>query len=304
MRKAFGRVVGVGRQVFASFQAHQGVTLAASIAYFSVISLAPMLVVVLGVTTVFVDPTTGEDQLFAEIENVVGSQGAEALSTMIESAQPEERSTFMSIIGVLTLIFGSTTLFTKLSQALNVVFDFRATGAARQKVVQTIKRRTMSLVVVLGIAFLLLLSLIVDTAIVSLFGRIRGLLGDGSAVVLLIAQQIVSIGFSALLFGAIIMIMPDHRIPPKPAWWGGVVTAALFALTKVLFGVFLGNQNVASSYGAAGAVVVILLWIYVSSALLLLGAELTAQLMGGVKHLEAPAESETEGRPTEEEPQG
>jgi membrane protein len=292
MSNGISRLTGLAKQVFASFTAHRGVTLAASIAYFSAISLAPMLVVVLGVTTVFVDPATGEHQLYTEVENVVGSEGAAALATMIESAQPENRSTFMSIFGVLALIFGSTTLFTKLSQALNVVFEFDATGAARKKIVQTIKRRTTSLIVVLGIAFLLLLSLIVDTAIVSLFGHLRGLLGEGSAVALLISEQLVSIGFTAILFGAIIMIMPDHRIPAKPAWWGGLLTAGLFTVTKFLFGVFLGNQNVASSYGAAGAVVVILLWIFVSSALLLLGAELTAQLMGAPKHADEQPDHE------------
>lgn len=91
MRNAISRGVELGKQVVASFQAHKGVTLAASIAHFSVISLAPMLVVVLGITTVFVDPATGEDQLFAEVENVVGRVGAAAVSTMIESAQPENR---------------------------------------------------------------------------------------------------------------------------------------------------------------------------------------------------------------------
>lgn len=103
-------------------------------------------------------------------------------------------------------------------------------------------------------------------------------------------EQIVSMGFSAVLFAAIIKIMADHHIHAKPAWWGGLLTAGLFAITKLLLEIFLGNSNIASSHGGAGAVVVILLWIFVSGALLLLGAELTAQLMGAPKHADTGEE--------------
>lgn len=249
--------------------------MAAGVSYFSLVSLAPMFVIVLGITTLFVDPATGESQLLAQVATIVGRQGANAISSMIESARVAERSLVMNIAGFAVLVFGATTLFAKLADALNVIFG-TPQSVEQRMLIPTLRRRLLSLTLVVGIGFLLLVSLIVDTAIVSLFERVRVFLERRVAVALAILEFLFSTGLSAVLFATIIKVMPERSVPWREALAGGLVTSVLFAVTKIGFGIVLGNQSVATSYGAAGAVVVILLWVYVAALVLFLGAEFAA----------------------------
>ncbi|MFW5689248.1 MAG: YihY/virulence factor BrkB family protein [Spirochaetota bacterium] len=263
------------KTVLRSFQEHRCVMMAAGVSYFSLVSLAPMFVIVLGITTLFVDPATGESQLLAQVATIVGRQGANAISSMIESARVAERSLVMNIAGFAVLVFGATTLFAKLADALNVIFG-TPQSVEQRMLIPTLRRRLLSLTLVVGIGFLLLVSLIVDTAIVSLFERVRVFLERRVAVALAILEFLFSTGLSAVLFATIIKVMPERSVPWREALAGGLVTSVLFAVTKIGFGIVLGNQSVATSYGAAGAVVVILLWVYVAALVLFLGAEFAA----------------------------
>ncbi|MFW6288454.1 MAG: YihY/virulence factor BrkB family protein [Spirochaetota bacterium] len=260
------------------FRRDHCVMFAAGIAYFALVSLAPMLVIALSVTTIFVDPATGEAELLTQIASIIGSDGAEAIAGMIESARVAERSRTATIVGAAVLVFGATTLFAKLADSLNAVFG-REEQVRRVTIWRTTRSRILSLTVVVGIGFLLLVSLVVDTAIVSLFDHIRDFLQERLAVVLVVVQAVFSIGLSTVLLGALLKVMPARHIPWNDALAGGLLSSILFAFTKVLFGLYLGGRDLTSSYGAAGTIVAVLLWIYAAALVLFLGAELAAARM-------------------------
>ena len=275
--------------------------LAGGVAYFALISLAPMLVIALRVTALFVGQSTGQEELLDQLATIIGSAAAETVASMIESARLAERSTVTTVIGVVIIIFAGTTLFAKLGEALNAVFgvgyeagagtrDEAAAGAAGDTeskgrgfvrpgvVVRTLKRRLFSLALVVAIGLFLLLSLVVDTAVVSLFPTIRRFLAEQLAFMLAALNLLLSTALSALLFATVLKVMTDRSIAWRNALAGGATTAVLFSAAKIAFGLALGNQSVASTYGAAGAVVVLLLWVFLAAVALLVGAELAAVL--------------------------
>ncbi|MFP4113805.1 MAG: YihY/virulence factor BrkB family protein [Spirochaetota bacterium] len=278
MKRTLRPIVDLISEIVRRFQDHRCVTLAASVAYFSIVSLAPMLVIVLNVSSVLVEPSVGEERLMAQVADVVGREGAATIRSMIRSAQVAERSPAMTVVGIVTLVFGASTLFAKLGEALSVVFA-AARPRPRGALARTVRSRLLSLTVVIGIGFLLVVSLIVDTAIVSLFDRITVFLERRLAVGLALLEFAFSTSFTAALFATVLKVMPEGHVPWRYALEGGLVTALFFTATKVGFGLLLGNQSVASSYGAAGAVVVVLLWVFVAAVVLLLGAELASVRM-------------------------
>jgi membrane protein len=291
--------------------------LAGGVAYFALISLAPMLVIALRVTALFVGQSTGQEELLGQLGTIIGSAAAETVASMIESARLAERSTVTTVIGVAIIVFAGTTLFAKLGEALNAVFGVqpsarsRAASGAGSKagagmrsgardeapaggaggtdpkgrgfvrpgvVVRTLKRRLFALALAVAIGLLLLLSLIVDTAVVSLFPTIRRFFAEQLAFMLAALNLLLSTALSALLFATVLKVMTDRSVAWRNALAGGATTAVLFSAAKIAFGLALGNQSVASTYGAAGAVVVLLLWVFLAAVALLLGAELAAVL--------------------------
>jgi membrane protein len=275
MRRFLKKALGTVGEVLNRFRKHRCIMLAAGVAYFALVSLAPMIVLALSVTSLFVDPAAGETQLLTQIETIVGEAGTETIAGMIESAQLAERTPAMAIVGVVVLVFGATTLFAKLTDSFNVIFG-QGPLAGSSTVWRTIRSRLISLSVVVGIGFLLLISLIVDTAVVSLFGRIKNFLAERLAFLLAAVQAIASVGITTVLLSAVMKVMPARHVSWADAFAGGVVAAVLFSATKLLFGLYLGSRDVASSYGAAGAVVVVLLWVYAGGIVLFLGGEYAA----------------------------
>ena len=280
-------------EVAVGFRRDRCVMLAGGVAYFALISLAPMLVIALRVTALFVGQSTGQEELLDQLGTIIGSAAAETVASMIESARLAERSTVTTVIGVVIIVFAGTTLFAKLGEALNAVFGVRPPARSRAAsgtepkgrgfvrpgvVVRTLKRRLFSLALVVAIGLLLLLSLIVDTAVVSLFPTIRRFLAEQLAFMLAALNLLLSTALSALLFATVLKVMTDRSIAWRNALAGGATTAVLFSAAKIAFGLALGNQSVASTYGAAGAVVVLLLWVFLAAVALLVGAELAAVL--------------------------
>ena len=285
MKRLIKPAIDIASSTLERFQTHNCVMLAAGIAYFSLISIAPMLVLVLSITTIFVGPGTGERQLLTQLADFIGRDGADAVAGMVESARLGGRSVWMTIIGGAVLLFGATTLFAKLTDSLNVVFE--VPEKVRTSTIRgTLRSRLVSLSVVVGIGFLLLVSLVADAALVSLFGHIREFLQQRVAIVLAVFQFLVSTALSTVLLGAIMEVMPARRPSWRHALAGGLFSALLLAATKLLFGLYLRHGNIASSYGAAGAIVVVLLWAYAAAIVLFLGAEFAAVLM--VRHGETP----------------
>jgi membrane protein len=254
--------------------ADNGLALAASIAFFTIFSLAPLLLLVVALASL----AFGQDQTRAEIQNqfasLMGPESAQFIAEVISRASVGPRGA-AAVIGVGTLIFGATGVFVQLKAALNSVWGVQIKPEkARATLVRLIWDRVVSFAMMLVIAFLLLASLAVSAALAAL-ARWSSALAPGWELLTQIVNGGVTFVVIAFLFGAAFKILPDVRIGWRVVWFGGAVTALLFMIGKELIGMYLGRDSIASVYGAAGSMIVILMWVYYSSIIFLYGAEVT-----------------------------
>jgi membrane protein len=244
--------------------------LGAALAYYTVFSIAPLLVIAVGVAGVVFGPDAARGQIVGQIAGLVGEQGAQAIEEMIEHAGRQRGAGLgASLIGLATLLFGASGVFGELQSSMNAIWGVKPRPG--RGLLGMLRDRFASFTMVLGIAFVLLVSLVVSAALAAL-GRVLGAGEEGALHVLNLA---VSFGVVTLLFAATFKYVPDIEIEWRDVWIGAAVTALLFTVGKLAIGLYLGKAGVASAYGAAGSLVVVLVWVYYSAQILFLGAEFT-----------------------------
>lgn len=262
-------------------------TLSAAIAYYTVFSIAPLLLIAIAVAGLFWGEEAVRGEIFGSVRGLVGDQGAVAIQSFVESASLSASTTLATIVGVVTLIVGATSLFAQLQESLNRVWKVKTKPHAG--IWPLVRQRLLSLSLILVIAFVLLVSLILSAVISAASKYAQGFLPGGS-VIWRVVDIAFSLGVTTVLFAAIYKILPDVRLRWRDVWAGGLTTAVLFTIGKSLIGLYLGKSTVSSSYGAAGSLVIILLWTYYSSMVLMLGAEFTRyHSMWGGRKLELKA---------------
>jgi membrane protein len=241
----------------------------AALAYYTVFSLAPLVLVAIAIAGLVFGEKAAQGEIADEIQNVVGPTVAAAIQSMLESARDATGSTTASIIGIVLLIFGASGVFVQLQSSLNAIWDVptRTTGGLWG----FIRTRLLSFAMVLVIGFLLLVSLIVSTAL----SAMTGYLAPGQVALYELINQVVSFGLITVLFALIFKYLPECPVKWDDVWIGAAVTALLFILGKYLIGLYLAKGGAASAYGAAGSLVIILLWVYYASQILLFGAQFT-----------------------------
>jgi membrane protein len=244
--------------------------LGAALAYYTIFSLAPLLVIAIGIAGLVFGREAAQGQISAQVEHLVGRQGADAVEAMVENASRPGKGALGTVLGVGMLLFGAAGLFGQLQDALNTVWEVKPKPG--RGVWGFVRDRFLSLSMVLGVAFLLLVSLIVSTVL----SAVGGLLGDFRTGVI---GQIITTMFDLVvitaLFALIFRYLPDAEVAWRDVWLGAAVTAALFTLGKFLIGLYLGRAGVGSAYGAAGSLAVLLVWLYYATQIFLFGAELT-----------------------------
>ena len=244
----------------------------AALAYYTIFSIAPLLVISMGLAGVFFGESGGREILDA-IAGVAGNRGAQAIVAMVESAASRPHAGLVAtVIGVVTLLIGASGVFGQLQESLNVIW--RVHPAPRTPWSVTIRRRLLSFGMVGVIAFILLASLLVTAGLTAAGKWVQGSLPGGSAPWQAV-NALVSLLVVTFLFALIYKVLPDARMPWRDALRGGFWTSALFTAGKHAIGLYLGSTGIASTYGAAGSVVVLLLWVYYSAQIVLFGAELT-----------------------------
>ncbi|MEQ1507386.1 MAG: YihY/virulence factor BrkB family protein [Myxococcota bacterium] len=274
--RAIARPIAFLREVAAEFGRNDCTTQAAALAYYTVFSLAPMMVVVIVIAGVVVSPDQATEALHGQFAELIGPVGANQVVTMVESVQADPGSSWVArILGTATLLFGASGVMTQLQAALNRTWDVvpdPSKGGARQFVA----KRLLSFTMILGIAFLLLVSLVLTAVLSAIGSRASELLPSGlSQLSLQLLNAAGSFVVITVLFAAIFKILPEVRIRWRDVAVGALFTSALFTLGKVAIGLYLGNTNVGSAYGAASSLAILLVWIYYSSLILLIGAEFT-----------------------------
>lgn len=265
------------KKVFSEWSEDKAAKHAAALSYYTVFSLAPLLVILISLAGLFGGADAAEGLVMTQVENLLGEEGGQFVSDMIVTASNRPASGIIAtVIGVVTLIFGALGAFGELQNALNTIWEVKPKpvsgiwGTLRNLVVD----RLLSFAMILVIGFLMLVSLIVSAALAGVTEYIGGLL-PFPAFLITILNFIVSIGVITLLFAAMFKFLPDAKIAWRDVWLGALVTALLFTLGKFAIGFYLGRSNVSTTFGAAGSLAIMLIWIYYSAQILFLGAEFT-----------------------------
>ena len=246
--------------------------LGASLAYYTLFALSPVLLVATAIAGLVFGPDAVRGEIVGQIQGLVGRQGAEAVQSMLESASRPSTSIPATIVGLVTFFLGATGAFLELQTALNAIWRVKPRPGTNVR--DFLVQRLISFGLVVGVGFLLLVSLLVSAALAAL-SRYLGHIFPALTAFWEAANVLVSLFVITLLFAMIYKILPDVRLRWRDVWIGALVTAGFFSVGKQLIGLYLGTSSVASSFGAAGSVVVLLVWVYYSAQVVLLGAEFT-----------------------------
>ncbi len=260
------------KSTYAEWSEDKASRLAAALAYYTILSLSPFLIVVLAITALAFGKEAAQGELVNELQNIVGPQGAQAIQTVIANASKPQSGILATILGMATLLFGASGVFGELKDGLNTIWDVEAkTGRG---VIGFIQDRFVSLAMVMGVGFLLLVSLMMSAALAGVGKYVGGLL-PLPTMVLEIINFIISFSVITILFALIFKVLPDVIISWRDVWIGAAITSFLFTIGKFLLGLYLGRSGIATAYGAAGSLVLILAWVYYSAQILFFGAEFT-----------------------------
>lgn len=260
------------KETYQQWKADKASRLAAALSYYTIFSIAPLLIIVIAVAGMVFGQDAAEGKIVEQTEDMVGRDGAEVIQTMLESSNSMSSNVLATVIGIVTLIIGATGVFGHLQESLNTIWGIQVieTGG----ILGMIKKRFFSFTLVIGIGFLLLVSLVISAGI-SALSKFAEEWVPGVDIGTQVINFVLSFGITMFLFGMMYRILPDVEIAWKDVWLGAAMTSLLFTIGKFLIGLYLGQSSAASTYGAAGSLVVLLIWIYYSAQIVLLGAEFT-----------------------------
>ena len=262
-------------QTVLNWYEHNVPRLGASVAFYTLLSLAPLLVIVVAMASLFFGRRAAEGQLVWQIQDLIGLQAAETVQTLLQAAQAPGAGLIASVLSGLTLIYGATAVVSELRAALNTIWCVpRKEQTGLRSLISVLKDRTLAFATVLGIGFLLLVSLTINAAVSALNDRYGAALPFPAAA-LRYSDLFVSFVVITFLFALIYKLLPDLRLEWRDVIPGALFTSFLFSAGKILIGMYLGRASIGSTYGAAGSLVVLLLWVYYSAQIFFLGAEFT-----------------------------
>jgi membrane protein len=246
--------------------------LAAALAYYTLFSLAPLLLIAIAVAGLAFGREATEHQILMTFQGLVGPQGAQAIQGLLHSASTPESGILATVIGIVTLLIGAGGVVGQLQEALNTIWEVEANPEGG--LWHLLRARLVSFALVLGVGFLLLVSLLVSAALAAIIQVMRNAL-PGSEGFWQGLEFLVSLGFITLLFALIYKVLPNVKITWQNVWIGAGITALLFTVGKFLLGLYLGQKGITSAYGAAGSLVLVLLWVYYSALIFFFGAAFT-----------------------------
>lgn len=264
--------------------AHRCSSKGAALAFYTLFSLAPILVLVIAVAGFFYGAEAAQGQLFNELRGLVGTEGAAAIQSVLAGAQNKESGMIATIVATLLLLVGATTVFAELKDSLDEIWGVPAPKDATWW--DTVRTRVLSFGLILVLGFLLMVSLVVSAALAVVENYFSGMWKD-AAVIMGWISHLISFLVIAILFGVIYKLLPRIRLSWRDVAVGALGTAAMFTMGKFAIGLYIGNSGAASSFGAAGSLIALLLWVYYSAQIFFLGAEFARQYalqLGSLRH--------------------
>lgn len=270
-RQAIKNGFTILKAAFNGFMNDLALKYSASLAYYTLFSLAPLLLLLISVAGIFLGKDASQGKIFAEINGIVGAESAKSIQDMIKHLQTSGKSTISVIIGIITLVIGATTVFGEIQESINLIWQVKP----KPKVawIKLLKDRLLSGSMIVTLGFLLLVSLIVNGALLALSSHLETFLPAVTITFFNVLSVVMSFIVIAVLFGVIFKVLPDANIKWRDVRSGAIFTAVLFMIGRLVIGIYISNTS--SSYGAAGSLIIILLWIYYTAAILYFGAEFT-----------------------------
>ena len=301
----FSNFFTILKKTYKDWNAQDPFRQSAAIAYYSIFSLPALLVIVVASAGYIFGREAVTGQLSSQIGKMMGSDTAKQIESMVAAASIDKKSVVATIIALVVLILGATGVFVQLQKTMNIIWDVKAKPESKGKILSFLKTRIMSFGLILSIGFLLLISLVLTSTIALLGDWMQARMPGVAVVALQTINFIVSFGLITVLFALMFKFLPDVKIRWKDVWMGAVVTSLLFSLGKLALGLYFGKTEPASVYGAAGSIVLIMLWISYSCMILLFGAEFTQQYSAMHGHQAIPLEhAEKESRDERSEAKG
>ncbi|WP_367615779.1 YihY/virulence factor BrkB family protein [Plastoroseomonas hellenica] len=255
------------------FMADECLSRSAAVAYYTLFSVAPLVIIATAIAGFFFGDEAARGEVTAQLEGTLGRQAAEAVQGIVQNASDAGSGTVATIIGVATLLLAASGVFGELQSALNAIWKTK-TPDEQGTVSRFVRAKAAAIGLVAALGFLLLASLLVSAALKALGSWAGGLL-PGFEVLLHVIELVVSIGILTVLFSAIYKVLPDRPIAWRDTLIGAFATALLFSIGKTAIGIYIGSSSIATSYGAAGALVIVLVWVNYSAIIFFLGAEFT-----------------------------
>ena len=269
----FKRLWKVLKNSFKGFSNDRITKMSSSLSYYTLFSMAPLLIIIISLSGIFLGQDAAQGKIYNQLSNFIGSNAASQLQTMIQNASLSGKSKFAAIIGIVTLIIGATTVFAQIQDTINYIWGIKP--KPKKGWLNFLKNRFLSFSVIIGLAFLLLVSLTLSTLIDGFSDALKAHFPQITVVFLYIINTLITLIVTALIFGAIFKVLPDAKIRWKDVLTGAITTAVLFMLAKFGISFYISKSNVGTTYGAAGSLVILLLWVYFSAMILYFGAEFT-----------------------------
>ena len=259
----------LAKRTFQEWNNDEAPKLGAALAFYSMLSIGPLLLIAVSLAGLVVARDHAGRYIIEQVRGLVGADGAKALEAVIDHAQSQKQGIIATAIGLATLLISAAGFFGQLQAALNTIFDVPKEKAGFG---DFIKKRLLSFGMVIGICLLLLSSLVISAALAGLTGVVGS---SASSLMLQAVNVVVSLAVSTLLFALTFKVLPDVKLAWRDVWIGAFLTALLFAVGKFLIGLYLGRSSFSSTYGAAGSLIVLLVWVYYSAQIIFFGAEFT-----------------------------
>lgn len=267
-----GDLLPLFKDTATSWSKDKAARLAAALSFYTVFSLAPLILIAIAVAGLAFGREAASGAIAGQISRLVGQQAGEAIQGIVQNANRPAHGIVASILGVVTLLFGASGVFGQLKDALNTIWGVQPKPG--QGIWVFLKDRFLSFTMVLGVGFLLLVSLLLSTALSAFTGYLGGF-ASGVTWLGPVLDIVISLVVVTVLLGLMFKVLPDAEVQWRDVWIGAFLTAVLFTVGKFLIGLYLGRSSVGSAYGAAGSLVILLLWTYYSSQILFFGAEFT-----------------------------
>lgn len=272
-RVTWNGIWGLLKAAFTGCVDDKVVKLSGALAYFTVFSIGPMLLVIIFFADIFYGRAAIEGTVFSQIKDLVGNSAAVQIQETIKSASLSGKGAVTGIFGVITLIIGATTVFAEIQDSINTIWGLKP--KPKKEWLKMLLNRVLSFSIVVSLGFLLLVSLIITGLVEALSKHLIKAFPDLAVFIIYVLNLLITFGVVTLLFAIIFKVLPDAKIRWRDVITGSMVTAVLFMIGKFVITFYIGRSNVSTAYGTAGSLVIILLWIYYSSLILYFGAEFT-----------------------------